>query len=224
MHACGINMCCSLSVRLGALSQEVWFRWRCVAVSFGQKETSFCTWQFNWWSFPCPHPSFNWNPSSGSQMGFMPACCSSFQSLRLACLLISMRLVSSHSPWFNSHNLTSTALPAICFHPSLFSFPHSAASHALMCWIAVCERARGGEAESGGGGRQTWGNPVSWMFVLKGSSQLGRVTLSHHVTPSLLLLLPALLQGRGLGYWPICIHTHFPEKGINYYVTWPAVG
>lgn len=38
---------------------------------------------------------------------------------------------------------------------------------------------------------------MSCVFVLKGSSGLGGSTLTHHVTPSLLLLLPALLKGRG---------------------------
>lgn len=35
---------------------------------------------------------------------------------------------------------------------------------------------------------------MSCVFVLKGSSRLGGSTLSHHVTPSLLLLLPDLLK------------------------------
>lgn len=34
------------------------------------------------------------------------------------------------------------------------------------------------------------------FFVLIGSSRLGGSTFSHHITPSLLLLLPALLKGR----------------------------
>lgn len=40
---------------------------------------------------------------------------------------------------------------------------------------------------------------MSCVFVLKGSSGLGGRTLVHHVTPSLPLLLPALLKGRGVG-------------------------
>lgn len=35
---------------------------------------------------------------------------------------------------------------------------------------------------------------MSCVFVLKGGSRLGGSTFSHHVTPSLLLLLPALLK------------------------------
>lgn len=52
---------------------------------------------------------------------------------------------------------------------------------------------------SGGGGRWTGGRAKSCRLVLKGSSRLGGITLPHHVMPSLLLLLPALLKGRGVG-------------------------
>lgn len=42
---------------------------------------------------------------------------------------------------------------------------------------------------------------MSYMLVLKGSSRLGGSTFSHHVTPFLLLLLPALFKRGGEGDW-----------------------
>lgn len=53
---------------------------------------------------------------------------------------------------------------------------------------------------------------MSCVFALKSSSRLGGITLSHHVTPSLLLLLPALLKGRGVGLLTYLYSHPLPRK------------
>lgn len=67
--------------------------------------------------------------------------------------------------------------------------PKSAALCAPVCAVVLIS-ARGLEAA---------GEEEDERCELCVSSRLGGSTLSHHVTPSLLLLLPALFEGRGGG-------------------------
>ncbi len=95
---------------------------------------------------------------------------------------------------FDSHADMLISLPR-CASLSSFLFPLSSFSSslhsALCCPCVICKSARGVKAV-GIGGRWTGCSSVSCVAA----SGLV-IALSQHVTPSLLLLLPALLRRRG---------------------------
>lgn len=126
---------------------------------------------------------------------------------------VSLFLFGSNARMLSSF-LPMCICPFLLFH-FLFSPCSFSSLRTLLCAVVVMS-ARGLEDWKQQGRRKM---NRRLRCELCGSSRLGGSTLSHHVTPSLLLLLPALLQGRGLGCWPICIHAHSPKKGIKHYLS-----
>lgn len=124
-------------------------------------------------------------------------------------------LFHSLTLFFNSQACIVTPLPPILFHPSSFPlFTLLVQRLFVLCSVAVNSGQEEDDQE------KCRGSAISCVFALKGSSRLCGITLSWHVMPSLLLLLPALLVrsgGWGVGLLSY-LYSHPLSKKRNYYL------
>lgn len=136
--------------------------------------------------------------------------CASRALLLSSLLLISMQMLVSSLPlWFACLGTISVLFSASPSRPS-----HLAASHALSLLGCVC----GGEWSKRRGRRGTKGRQRFQMCAL--SERLLQAAEHYSLSPlhavSAAVAAYAVKEGRkGGGLWPICVHTHQPEGGMN---------